>query len=427
MKLRRNKLVPIALEASPGIGSSDANYAQRIERLEVLRVKALESTDLAGPLDRCLNLPEQLLLEYSDLRTSSRLGEVFTWANRFQSQCDRVVFVASASNHRIINSFLEACCDPLWNELTRGERGSKPRIYFAGEAFDNDAFQGLLRLLSPQRPANRDELYGTGVVVLSRGNAPTSIQVAKDRLLAELQKKHFNTTSQDTLRLGPLVYDCLPNTHADGQDSCDISSAFLPFSAHGMLPAAILGINIMELLAGAAWTSRLFLSTAGHENPILQWVAWNHPLESRKLALWSHGLSAAAQWFCALSDWKVFHALAEPPCDPSLAFCNHLWVEQARFDSLSLDPARATDVIWDPGSDRPRSVPSGQSIRTGYTDQAKTRFEQTLAHQAENGGKGLTIRLPDLGELSVGQWMQWMIIAQLLQEALLDGDLTQDT
>ena len=84
-------------------------------------------------------------------------------------------------------------------------------------------------------------------------------------------------------------------------------------------------------------------------------------------------------------------------------------------------------MIWDPGSDRPRSVPSGQSIRTGYTDQAKTRFEQTLAHQAENGGKGLTIRLPDLGELSVGQWMQWMIIAQLLQEALLDGDLTQDT
>jgi hypothetical protein len=426
VKLRRNKLVPIALEASPGMGTSDATYAQRIERLEVLRVKALESTDLAPPLARCLNLPEQLLLEYSELRTSSRLGEIFTWANRFQTQCDRVVFVASASNHRIISSFLEACCDPLWNELTRGERGSKPRIYFAGDAFDNDAFQGLLRVLSPQRPANRDEPYGTGVVVLSKGNAPSSIQVAKARLLAELQK-NINTTFQESLEPGPLVYDCLPNTNADGQDPYDLSSAFLPFSAHGMLPAAILGINIMELLAGAAWTSRLFLSTAGRENPILQWVAWNHPSESRKLAIWSQGLSAAAQWLCSLSDWKVLHALEEPPCDPSLTVCNHLWVEQARFDSLSLDPARATDVIWDPGSDRPRSLPSGQSIRTGYTDQAKTRFEQTLAHQADSGGKGLTIRLQDLGELSFGQWMQWMIIAQLLQEALLDGDLTQDT
>jgi glucose-6-phosphate isomerase len=425
MKLRRNKLVPIALEASPGIGSSDATYAQRIERFEELRVKALESTELAAPLTRCLNLPEQLLLEYSEFRTSSRLGEVFTWANRFQCQCDRVVFVASASNHRIISSFLEACCDPLWNELTRGERGSKPRIYFAGDAFDNDAFQGLLRVLSPQRPANRDEPYRTGVVVLSRGNAPPSIQVAKARLLAELQQS-VDTGHQGTLGVGPLVYDCLPNTNNDGQDFCNLSSSFLPFSAHGMLPAAILGINIMELLAGAAWTSRLFLSTPGHENPILQWVAWNHPLESRKLALWSRGLSAAAQWLCGLSDWKVIHALAEPPCDPSLAVCNHLWVEQSRFDSLSLDPTRATDVIWDPGSDRPRSLPSGQSIRTGYTDQAKTRFEQTLAHQVRSGGKGLTIRLPDLGELSVGQWMQWMIIAQLLQEALLDGDLTQD-
>jgi glucose-6-phosphate isomerase len=426
MKLRRNKLVPIALEASPGIESSEATYTQRIEQLEVLRVKALESAELATPLARCVNLPEQLLREYSELRTLSRLGEVFTWANRFQNQCDRVVFVASASNHRIISAFLEACCDPLWNELTRGERGSKPRIYFAGEAFDNDAFQGLLRVLSPQRPANRDEPYGTGLVVLSRVHAPSSIQVAKDRLVAELQK-NSNPTSQDTLGPEPLVYDCLPNIQSDGLDSCDLPSAFLPFSAHGMLPAAILGINIMELLAGAAWTSRLFFSTAAHENPILQWVAWNHTLESRKLALWSRGLGAAAQWLGALSDWKVFHALAEPPCDPSLAICNHLWVEQSRFDSLSLDPALATDVIWDPGSDRPRSAPSGQSICTGYTEQAKTGFEQTLAHQAHIGGKGLTIRLPDLGELSVGQWMQWMIIAQLLEVALQDGALTQGT
>lgn len=66
MKLRRNKLVPIALEASPGIESSEATYTQRIEQLEVLRVKALESAELATPLARCVNLPEQLLREYSE-------------------------------------------------------------------------------------------------------------------------------------------------------------------------------------------------------------------------------------------------------------------------------------------------------------------------------------------------------------------------
>ncbi|MCY3004385.1 MAG: hypothetical protein NTV29_00225 [Planctomycetota bacterium] len=417
MKLRRNKLVPIVLEAMPALGDSESIQAGRIDRLEALRQKVLESSPQVVPLAACLNLPEQLLVEYSEQRTASRLGEVFTWANRFQTQCDRVVFVASASTHRIIGSLLEACCDPHWNELTRGERGSKPRVYFAGEAFDNDAFQGLLHVLSPQRPANRAEPYGTGLVVLNSSDDPQSVRVARNRLLAELGKS-FGETSPSSIGPGPLVYDCQPVTSVNGRDSCDLPSAFLPFSALGMLPAAILGINIMELLAGAAWVSRLFVSSAGLTNPIQQWIAWNDRCESRKLAIWSQGLSASAQWLGGISDWRILHAMQEPLSDKDLADCNHLWVERARFDSLSLDPTRATDVIWDPGSDRPRAISSGQSMGTGYSDQAKKRFEQTLAQQAQRGGRGLTIRLPDLGELSIGQWMQWMIIAELLEAQL---------
>ncbi|MFM9061866.1 MAG: hypothetical protein ACKOOI_02340, partial [Pirellula sp.] len=57
-----------------------------------------------------------------------------------------------------------------------------------------------------------------------------------------------------------------------------------------------------------------------------------------------------------------------------------------------------------------------------YNEIAKTSFDQTLQRQANQGGLGLTIRFPDLGELSLGQWMQWMIIASILQ-----ADLAQDT
>jgi hypothetical protein len=43
-----------------------------------------------------------------------------------------------------------------------------------------------------------------------------------------------------------------------------------------------------------------------------------------------------------------------------------------------------------------------------------------LERQSNQGGLGLTIRFHDLGELSLGQWMQWMIIASILEDWVLD-------
>ncbi len=49
-------------------------------------------------------------------------------------------------------ALFEACCHPYHNELPRGARGGKPRIYFEGNNVDNDAVQGLLDLLGCNTP-----------------------------------------------------------------------------------------------------------------------------------------------------------------------------------------------------------------------------------------------------------------------------------
>ncbi|MFM8213580.1 MAG: hypothetical protein ACKN82_02940 [Pirellula sp.] len=431
MKLRQNKLVPLVLQELPGLPSSGSwsrwnsqEFERLIDRLESVREKWLQKQPQCGQIHDCLTLPENLLAEYSQKRNSSRISQVFAQANLFQSNVDRVIFIGTRDSHLILQTFLQACCDPYWNELTRGERGSKPRIYLAGDSLDNDATQGLLHLVCRDRPANRSEPFDWGVVSLK------SCDAQDHQSLAE---KHFQNQLHRTGNEA-FFYRSLPNTSPDPTDLPPIPSALLAFSPMCLLPAAILGINIMELLAGASATSKLFASTSGRLNPILRWVAWNLTTENRTVALWNQSLVAGSRWICQLTNslnskrsnpadsWHFLQPLQEPIPDSALECCNHFWIDHHRFDDLHSQPDPIEETIWDPNSERPRKLQPNAPTSPSYNEIAKTSFEQTLQRQANQGGLGLTLHFPDLRELSLGQWMQWMIIASILQ-----ADLAQDT
>ena len=59
-------------------------------------------------------------------------------------------------------ALMDACCEPYFKELSRGDRGGRPRMYFEGNNVDNDASQGLLRLLGGGRVATSVEIIQTG-------------------------------------------------------------------------------------------------------------------------------------------------------------------------------------------------------------------------------------------------------------------------
>ncbi|MEI6527454.1 MAG: hypothetical protein WCP62_15595, partial [Planctomycetota bacterium] len=147
-------------------------------------------------------------------------------------------------------------------------------------------------------------------------------------------------------------------------------------------------------------------------------------------ALWNPSLSAGMHWLVHLErslpkggmspsgPCAILHPLSDELSPDELACCNHIWVEQSRFDALPLEPGPVVEVIWDPTSDRPRAISPDMSSGPSCTEVAKTRYEQTLEQQVQHGGMGLTFKLPDLGELSLGQWMQWMIISSILENQL---------
>jgi glucose-6-phosphate isomerase len=256
------------------------------------------------PLDvGFLEMPERLLDAYHTERATSELGHILKTAARLRDQVDRVVFLGVGGSYRAARAIMEACCQPFFNELSRAQRGGRPRLYFDGNNLDNDWTNGLSSFLATDR-----EMPWAIVVVSPSG----------DELETTISFRHFLRQLDSefgTERLPDLV---VPVTGATGQLSeladaigCKdrflvpdgVAGRFSVFSAAGLLPAAILGINVVALLEAAAAMNDHFRNQPAGNNVVLDYVAANHLLETqggchvRVLSVWSKSLESAGLWY----------------------------------------------------------------------------------------------------------------------------------
>lgn len=510
MKLRQNKLSPlkfdeqfaqsILLQESSSHGPLKPLFETILGRLDAIRhrwfgtIPSGDTTSYSSFAGRIANLPVDTLTQYTTQRSQSVLTHIFELAARCQSNTDRVVFLGNAQSQSIVRCIAEACCDPYWNERTRAERGSKPRMYFAGEAFDNDSHQALLELFAPQRPCNRFEDYDWGVVQLtpsflkttaSDSNDPTSppnnsvdafasvlrvlratrsshnrfesnkfppsehpsnhkYPASNDRLSSREYPSSANESdltlasdqtllSDQTPPTDPLWIDCSanPNPNTASHSISDLppsfSELYSPFSIVGLLPAAILGVNIMELLAGASFISKEFELKPASENPILRWTAWNALIQTigapRQLRYWNNTLRGGTEWLMHLWTQGSPRNLNSPPwrlvppsdATPSnltmhspIQWQCHLMVNQVRHDALEI-----------PGTDPSSALSFPEALKSQYSHQLQSLGQISSAASPAHQLHGLVIELPILDELAIGQWMQWMLLSTLLQHELL--------
>ena len=207
------------------------------------------------PLDAgFIDLPERLLAEYQSLGAQSELGRVLEAGRRLASEVDRVVVLGIGGSYMGARALFEACCHPYHNELDRGERGGRPRLYFEGNNVDNDAMQGLLDIL--RAPQARRE--GWGLVVISKSGGTLETAVALRVFLAELIEacggaaqaagRLLSVTGRGS-KLDELVRALGCREVFSVPEG--VGGRFSVFSAVGLLPAAILGLDVLALLRGA--------------------------------------------------------------------------------------------------------------------------------------------------------------------------------
>src|SRR5207302_4852699 len=83
----------------------------------------------------------------------------------------------------------------------------------------------------------------------------------------------------------------------------DIGGRFSVFTPVGLVPAAVMGLDVRALLLGAAAMTRRFLDEPFERNPALQYAAVNYLVSEevgkpiRVLSVWSKKLEALGLWY----------------------------------------------------------------------------------------------------------------------------------
>jgi glucose-6-phosphate isomerase len=416
-------------------GQVEAARSAALADLELLRAGRATESD-RQPLDAgFIDLPDRLLLDYEVNPETSEVGKLLRVADQLAADIDTLVVVGIGGSYMGTRSLFEACCHPHYNELTRDERGQRPRLYFAGYNVDNDTTQGLLDLLRKSR-FDADPRSRWGIIVVSKSGSTLEPAIAYRQLFTLLR----DVSPDWARRLVVPITGPDSRLHRLAQKTLETDTFFIPddvggrfsiFTACGLLPAAAIGIDVVKLLQGARAMNQRFRSGPLGSNPVLDYTGVCHLLEqhrglhSRVLSLWKQGLEAVGLWYDQLLSESLGKAeLGATPITVVNTRDLHSRGQQhqeGRRDKL------ITNLIVREGRRDPLTV--GHSEHN--EDQLNEIGDKTLPEVMNAANAGTTrayrdgarptadIVLPDAGAYSLGQLYQMFMLATAVEGYLL--------
>lgn len=392
-----------------------------------------------------VRLPERLLAEYEANRPTSQLGRMLAITKQLMTEVDRIVVLGDVESLCGPRALMQACCQPHFNELSRGGRGSRPRMLFVGDCLDNDSVQGLLHLLGAHHgraATSLDERWG--MVVISRGIKPANTNWLLKPLLDAL---HINCGGDHQQLQSRLIW-VLGDTssiadNAPFQSAADrlggssrfefpagVNERFSVLSLAGLVPAALLGINIMKLLEGGRAISENFRATKAADNLALQFAGINHLLDHQQVVKlrwwcnWCRALDGLSGWYRQLLRGCLGKELVEldllnnasPPTrslctsspGPMLPLMNQLVVRRFRFDALS-------PIDTGPYGTLPADLGPIQNLVDVLH---ATRQQKHLALQSARW-PSVELSVTQVDEPSLGQLLQLLMLATVVEGRLI--------
>ena len=195
----------------------------------------------------------------------------------------------------------EALLKPYWNLLTKEQRNGIPRIFFL-DNIDPDSMNGLLDILDLKKTL-------VNVITKSGSTAETMSQfmIVKDRLEKELgddyRKNIVATTDKKTGILRQI-------SEQEGYKTFvvpdDVGGRFSVFSAVGLLPFALVGIDIDEITNGIKDMDLALKNTDINENIAAQNALIQYLMDTKKgkhlsvMMPYSSRLRYVADWYAQL-------------------------------------------------------------------------------------------------------------------------------
>lgn len=404
---------------------------------ELHNVPAKDQPLQAGFID----LPQKTLDQFRRKQDASELGKVLRIAGRMREDVDRCIVLGIGGSYLGARALFDALCHAHHNEMPAKLRMGKPRVYFEGNNFDNDSLQELFELLENTcvDPDMLEERWGVIVVSKSGGTLETA---AAFRALRAEAMKFYGPKS-------PMLHRAIVAVtgpkgklrsllHADGYSDDDIltipddiGGRYSVFTPVGLLPAAVMGLDVRALLLGAATMTKRFLEEPFDKNPVLQYATVNYLMAeelkktTRVLAVWSKKLEAVGWWYDQLLSESLgkqgrgatplttvytrdLHSRGQQHQDGARdKVINNLMVRQGKHPWVQLGMSdRNEDDL-------------NQFSRKGYPDLLDAAFKGTNEAYADAARPTADIVLPTLTEHTIGQLMQMLMLATVVEGRLM--------
>ncbi|EKE02973.1 MAG: hypothetical protein ACD_20C00300G0001 [uncultured bacterium] len=226
--------------------------------------------------------------------------EINDYANQIQGKFDNLLVLGIGGSALGGIAVTEALLKPYWNLLDKEARNNFPRIFFL-DNIDPDQINGLLNALDLKKTL-------VNVITKSGSTAETMSQfmILKDRLSKELgagYKEHIvATTDQEKGILRQI-------TDEEGYKSFivpdDVGGRFSVFSAVGLLPFALVGINIAEMLRGIRDLDKELANTdinknIASQNALIQYLMDQKGKDISVMMPYSSKLRFISDWYVQL-------------------------------------------------------------------------------------------------------------------------------
>ena len=285
--------------------ADDLKHAhQQVCSLDLELMASGKLPDDQKPLDgNFYSLPDKILSEYRSDRNESELGQILKTASRLQSSVEAIVVLGIGGSYMGTRALMDACCEPYYNELSKAERGGRPQLYFAGNHLDNDALQGVLGRLRAVTPEGN-----WGIIVISKSGETLETAVAF-RTLLDLLKEQCRQDLPDFVI--PITGETGSLNQMAAELGCTsvfrvpegVGGRFSLFSAVGLLPAATIGLDVVQLLQGAADMNETFRTAELFSNPPLDFALAAYQLQLqgdvsiRVLSVWEQAFASLGMWY----------------------------------------------------------------------------------------------------------------------------------
>jgi glucose-6-phosphate isomerase len=386
------------------------------------------------PLDAGFHeLPTRLLAEYRQLGPQSELGRIQATADRIAAAVDRVVVLGIGGSYMGARALLESCCHPYHNELPRAARGDRPRISFEGNNVDNDALQGLLDVLAGEQES------GWAITVISKSGGTLETAGAFRILLRQLSAACGDNAPTVAQRVVPVtgtsgkLFDLATALGCpeifpvpDG-----VGGRFSILSAVGLMPAALLGLDIVQLLEGAAAMNEHFRTAPVGKNVVLDYTGINHLMETKRgcdirlLSTWGKQLEAVGLWY----DQLLAESLGkqERGAMPLTVVNTRDLHSRGQQHQEGKRDKMITNVIVDAHQREALAIGSSARNQDQLNELADKTIPQILTaatqgtNQAyrEDGRPTADLHLPQLNEHVLGQVFQMLMLATVVEGRLI--------